>query len=179
VCFCCVGFSSFSTMPRDWLGLGRTSLKWHILCRVGRKTLTQSVSPYKGITKQWRMIEKGSKARAQAPYLWVRRWLVTCVCVCRVMRWSVGQRCSVRRQWWRDECKRWSTTWQRHLCSQLAGDDLCVRAAPRLTARCYSGGARLRSVSVCIRRRPSGSHWQWQHATSSAALDQSASWSRL
>jgi len=31
----------FTTMPRDWLG--RTSLKWRILCRVGRKTLTQSV----------------------------------------------------------------------------------------------------------------------------------------
>ena len=26
VCFCCVRFSFFSTMPRDWLG--RTSLKW-------------------------------------------------------------------------------------------------------------------------------------------------------
>jgi len=29
-------------MPRDWLG--RTSPKWPILCRVGRKTLTQSRS---------------------------------------------------------------------------------------------------------------------------------------
>ena len=41
VCFCCVGFSFFSTMPRDWLG--RTSLKWPVLCRVGSKTLTQSI----------------------------------------------------------------------------------------------------------------------------------------
>ena len=36
-CFCCVGFSFFSTKPRDWLG--RTSLKWPILCRVWFKTL--------------------------------------------------------------------------------------------------------------------------------------------
>ena len=33
-------FHFFSTKPRDWLG--RTSPKWPILCRVGRKTLTQS-----------------------------------------------------------------------------------------------------------------------------------------
>jgi len=33
----------FSTKPRDWLG--RTSLIWPILCQVGRKTLTQSVTP--------------------------------------------------------------------------------------------------------------------------------------
>jgi len=32
----------FSTKPRDWLG--RTSLEWPILCRVGRKTLTQWIS---------------------------------------------------------------------------------------------------------------------------------------
>jgi len=35
-------FSFFSTMPRDWLG--RTSPKWPILCWVGCKTLTQSIS---------------------------------------------------------------------------------------------------------------------------------------
>ena len=29
-------------MPRDWLG--RTSMKWPTLCRVGRKTLTQSIN---------------------------------------------------------------------------------------------------------------------------------------
>jgi len=34
---CCVRFSFFSTMPRDWLG--RKSPKWLILCQVGRKTL--------------------------------------------------------------------------------------------------------------------------------------------
>jgi len=32
----------FSAKPRDWLG--RTSPKWLILCRVGRKTLTQSIN---------------------------------------------------------------------------------------------------------------------------------------
>jgi len=42
VCFCCGRFSLFRTMQRDWLG--RTSLKWPILCRVGRRTLTQSIS---------------------------------------------------------------------------------------------------------------------------------------
>ena len=38
MCFCCVRFSFFSTMPRDWLG--RTSPRWSILCPVGC-TLTQ------------------------------------------------------------------------------------------------------------------------------------------
>jgi len=42
VCFCCVRFSFFSTMPRGWLG--RMSVKWPILCRVGRKTLTQLIT---------------------------------------------------------------------------------------------------------------------------------------
>jgi len=37
VCFYCVTVSFFSTKPRDWL-------KWPILCRVGRKTFTQSIS---------------------------------------------------------------------------------------------------------------------------------------
>ena len=36
VCFCCVQFSFFSTMPRDWLG--RTSPKWPILGQVVCKT---------------------------------------------------------------------------------------------------------------------------------------------
>jgi len=39
VCFCCVVF--FHTKPTDWLG--ETSPKWPILCRVGRKTTTQSI----------------------------------------------------------------------------------------------------------------------------------------
>ena len=43
VSFCCVQFSFLT--PSDWLG--RTSLlKWPILCRVERKTLTQSVWPW-------------------------------------------------------------------------------------------------------------------------------------
>jgi len=41
VCFSCVRYYFFSTMPRD--GLGRTSLKWPVLCWVGHKTLTQSI----------------------------------------------------------------------------------------------------------------------------------------
>ena len=43
-CFCCVRFSFFGTMPRDWLG--RTSPTWPILHQVvmGRKTLTQSIN---------------------------------------------------------------------------------------------------------------------------------------
>ena len=39
--FSCL-FQFFSAKPRDWLG--RTSPKWPILCLVGRKTLTQSIS---------------------------------------------------------------------------------------------------------------------------------------
>jgi len=42
VCFCCVGFSFLSTMPRD--GLRRMSSGCPILCRVGRKTLIQSIN---------------------------------------------------------------------------------------------------------------------------------------
>ena len=42
VSFCCVRFSFFGTAPRDWLG--RKSPKWPVLCRVGRKTLTQSIN---------------------------------------------------------------------------------------------------------------------------------------
>ena len=42
VFLCCVRFSFFSTMPRDWLG--RMSLKWPILRRVGHKTVTQSIN---------------------------------------------------------------------------------------------------------------------------------------
>ena len=38
-----VRFSFFHTKPRDWLG--ETSPKWHILCRLGRKTTTQSPKP--------------------------------------------------------------------------------------------------------------------------------------
>jgi len=44
VCFCCVRFCFFRTTPRDWLG--RASEKWPILCRVGRKTLTQSITDH-------------------------------------------------------------------------------------------------------------------------------------
>jgi len=34
--------SLFGTKPGDWLG--RTSPKWPILCEMGRKTWTQSIS---------------------------------------------------------------------------------------------------------------------------------------
>jgi len=40
--FCCVRFTFFATTPVGWLE--RTSLKSHILFRVGHKTLTQSVN---------------------------------------------------------------------------------------------------------------------------------------
>ena len=39
---CCVGLVSSHNQPRD--RLGETSPKWPILCRVGRKTTTQSIS---------------------------------------------------------------------------------------------------------------------------------------
>jgi len=42
LCLLLLFFSFFSTKPIDWLR--RKSPKLHILCRVGRKTLTQSVS---------------------------------------------------------------------------------------------------------------------------------------
>jgi len=37
VCICCIRYSFFGTMPRDWLG--RTSLKWPILYWVGHKSI--------------------------------------------------------------------------------------------------------------------------------------------
>jgi len=40
--FAFVVFEFSSTKPRDWLG--RTYSKWPILCRVGLKTLTQSIT---------------------------------------------------------------------------------------------------------------------------------------
>jgi len=40
--------SFFSIKPRGWLG--RISLKWHILCRVGPKTLTQSINQHSDIS---------------------------------------------------------------------------------------------------------------------------------
>jgi len=42
VCIYCTRFSFFTTTPRNWLG--KTSPKWPILCWVGSKTLTQSIS---------------------------------------------------------------------------------------------------------------------------------------
>jgi len=42
VCFCCVRFSS-SVLILEIGWEGRTSPKWRILCRVGRRTLTQSI----------------------------------------------------------------------------------------------------------------------------------------
>ena len=42
--FCCL-FQFLSIKPRDWLE--RTSAKWPISCRLGRKTLTQSINPYR------------------------------------------------------------------------------------------------------------------------------------
>ena len=44
VCFCCVGFSLFSSKPRELVG--SWSPKWPILCRVGRKALTGSTWLY-------------------------------------------------------------------------------------------------------------------------------------
>jgi len=41
-CFCCVRFSVFHTKARDWLA--ETSPKWPVLCRVGRKSATQSIN---------------------------------------------------------------------------------------------------------------------------------------
>ena len=49
VFFVCL-FYFFSTQPRDWLG--RMSPKWPILCRVGRKTLTQSIN-WRWWTEWW------------------------------------------------------------------------------------------------------------------------------
>ena len=40
-CFCCVRFSSFSLPGQE---IGETCPKWAILCRVGRKTTTQSIN---------------------------------------------------------------------------------------------------------------------------------------
>ena len=57
MCFCCAVFRFFTTMPRDWLG--RTSLKWPVLCRVGRKTLTQSINQTEHTVYEYRNNEYG------------------------------------------------------------------------------------------------------------------------
>jgi len=60
-CFCCVRFSFFHTEARDWLG--ETPPKWPTLCRLGRKTITQSigqVSLLRAIIKPWNMFESQS-----------------------------------------------------------------------------------------------------------------------
>ena len=87
VCFCRVRFSFFSTTPRDWLG--RTSPKWPILCRVGRKTLTQSATHSKVVVTWWNefhpLITALSVLRNQfsdwlpsPSLLWI--WLLTLSC---------------------------------------------------------------------------------------------------
>jgi len=51
-CFCCVRFSFFlHTRPRDWLS--ETCSKLPILCWVGRKTTTQSISLVVVLTVCW------------------------------------------------------------------------------------------------------------------------------
>jgi len=67
-CFCSVGFSFFSIMPRDWLG--RTSPKWVILCPVERKTLSRWINfKFMVITDATRRY-------------WVNDISWCCVCVC-------------------------------------------------------------------------------------------------
>ena len=39
--FVVLGLVIFHTKPRDWLG--KTSPKWHVLCRAGRQTTTRSI----------------------------------------------------------------------------------------------------------------------------------------
>jgi len=68
---CCVRFSFYSTMPRDWLG--RMSLKWLVLCRVRRKILMSRPA-------------NSSKALNWTLTCTVSRM---CVCVCRWMIWYV------------------------------------------------------------------------------------------
>jgi len=55
VCCCCVRFSFFSTTTTDWLR--RTSPKWPILCRVGCKTLTQSINQSNTVIKKYVLFE--------------------------------------------------------------------------------------------------------------------------
>ena len=42
VWFMCAWFSFFGTEPSDWLG--RTSPKWPVMCRLGRRIVTQSLN---------------------------------------------------------------------------------------------------------------------------------------
>ena len=75
VYLCCVRFSFFHTKTRDWLG--ETSPKWCIMCRLGRKTTTQSInqvstasqSPSGGILQ---FIWQQSKLNNR------NRWLIVC-----------------------------------------------------------------------------------------------------
>ena len=56
----CVRFSFFHAKTRDWLG--GTSLKWPVLCWLGHKTTTQSISQFVGswplsITRQLLLVQ--------------------------------------------------------------------------------------------------------------------------
>jgi len=65
--FVVLGLVSSVLRYRDWLG--RTSTKWHILCRVGRETLTQSINQFQKIMANESMIH--CKLRLCAS--WMRR----------------------------------------------------------------------------------------------------------
>ena len=76
VCLCCVRFSFFSTTPRGWLG--RTSPKRPILCRVGCKTLTQSINYVTPCLGNW--LEKSYNAcnREQLILWWTAYSALNC-----------------------------------------------------------------------------------------------------
>jgi len=79
--FVVMGLVFFCTTPRDWLG--RTSPKWAVLCQVGCKIWTQSVSQFNYhvwllwsfVMKLWNVVivmvfcEKNTEMEATAPML--------------------------------------------------------------------------------------------------------------
>jgi len=120
VCFCYVGFIVFSTMSIDWLR--RMSLKWHILCRMGRKTLTPSIDQFfvgiSGCTKAW-------EAGSWFTFAWIMAikyslsvcvWMVTVMFVV-YLHHAVMQKVTEEesRICWEKTTKAWRQMWR--ICS--------------------------------------------------------------
>ena len=143
-CFCCVRLSFFSTTPRD--RLGRTSPKWPILCRVGSKTLTQSMRHMRTVFCDafWRTWD----------------WRV---------RWRAWQLLQFRVSWRPSSCKRPSccsqlSSWQAsHFTISLTAWHVCVMRVPDI--RKTSGIVSKTNIQLRRSTPHCGVHCIWKRQT--------------
>jgi len=97
VCFSCVRFSFFSTMPRDWPG--RLSAKLPILCSVGRKTLQLSyITQTIIIAQMMSTVSEGVKVDETQQFFYISQhrspisWQVECLLQVHVCGWQICSR---------------------------------------------------------------------------------------